>query len=326
MNRKQVIIVVVAVSAGILLFFAAIAGAILLVGVSGGSPGSRQVGLIRVEGVIHSGRSSGGIFGGGDAGAEQLVNLLEKFRDDSSVKSLVIRINSPGGSAAGSQEVYQEIVRARRQGKKIVVSMGDVAASGGYYIASGADRIYADPASLTGSIGVIMETADFHELFGKLGINLGSVKSGKHKDMGTPSRPMTSDERKIMQGLINDVFDQFVTDVSNGRKLPKDYVLKLADGRVYTGRQALKLKLVDKMGSLRDALDAAAQDAGIRGKYKVVEYQKNPGLMDVLFGSADARSRVALLRNGWVRDLAWNLLDAGSGMERLAGPHQESAL
>lgn len=313
MSRKTTILIVSAIVLFVVFIVAvSVAAAILLSG--SGSFGEGDVALIRVEGVITSDRGGAGIFGGSSAGAERIVKLLEEFRKDRSTKSLVIRINSPGGSAAGSQEIYREIMRIRREGKKVTVSMGDVAASGGYYIASAADRIYADPATLTGSIGVIMETTDLHELLGKVGIDLVTIKSGKHKDIGSPSRPMTPEERRILQGLIDDVFDQFVTDVCAGRKLPRDYVRKLADGRIYTGRQALKLKLVDRTGSLQDALKAAALDAGIKGEFSVKEYEKSPGLFDLMFGEVDSRLPVWLQRWSRLSELSRSLLKVDSEM------------
>jgi len=284
MQRRRLIIIILVAVLVPLLILIAIAAAWVGIGMAGAGFGDK-VALIHVDGVITSGRGSGGLFGDGSAGSEYVVGLLERARKDGSVKSVVVRINSPGGSAAGSQEIYQEVNKVRRSGKKVTVSMGDVAASGGYYIACAADRIYAQPSTLTGSIGVIMATADVHELLGKLGIDLGSIKSGKHKDMGTFTRPMTPDERRIAQDLISDVFDQFVADVSKGRKLDKGEVKKLADGRVYTGRQALKLKLIDRLGGLEDALRAAADDAGIKGEFDVVEYERG-GLLDLLFGGA----------------------------------------
>ena len=313
MSRKTTTIVIIIIVAIVALSIIAVAiGAAVLMArvglVSGG-----DVALIRVEGVITSGRGSIGFLGDGVAGAESIVKLLERFRKDDSVKSLVLRINSPGGSAAGSQEIYREIMRVRNTGKKVTVSMGDVAASGGYYVASAADRIYADPATLTGSIGVIMQTTDIHELLGRFGIGMNTIKSGKHKDMGSSSRPMTPEERKILQGLINDVFDQFVSDISAGRKLPKEYVLRLADGRIYTGKQAAKLKLVDRTGTLEDALKAAARDAGIKGEFSVVEYERPPRLMDILFGGTDSKLPEWLQRSSALGELAQRLLRVDMG-------------
>jgi protease-4 len=313
MNRRNVIILVVILAAIVLpLFVAAIVGTVILVSREKPFLGG-QVALIRIEGVITAGRGSASPFGEATAGAETIVSVLEQFRKDRSVKSAVIRINSPGGSAAGSQEVYQEINRVRKDGKKITVSMGDVAASGGYYIASAADRIIADPATLTGSIGVIMQTADMSKLLEKIGISYGTIKSGPHKDMGSISRPLTPEEKALLQGMINDVYDQFLTDVAAGRKIPKAEVRKIADGRIFTGRQAKKIKLVDRLGSLDDAMRAAADDAGIKGEYSVKEYQRPLGLFEVLFGTSE--SRVPFGQNGALGELARRLLQADSGVK-----------
>lgn len=316
MDRKYKILIIVVVVLVVLVFAFAVGMAVVVANKHGSWGGSDKVALIRVEGVITSGRGGSGIFGEGGAGAERIVKILKKFGEDDSTKAAVIRINSPGGSAAGSQEVYEEIMRLRLDGKKIVISMGDVAASGGYYIASAADKIYADPASLTGSIGVIMETTDLQDLFQKIGVKMDSIKSGPHKDMGSPSRPLTAEERKILQSLINDVFDQFVTDVSNGRKLPKAEVLKLADGRVFTGRQAVKLKLVDDTGSLEDAIRGAAKAAGIKGKPTVIEYERTPGLFEVLFGNMEnSRFPGQFPGSAVLGELAQRLLRADSQLD-----------
>lgn len=315
MNRKSTTILIVVIAIVFLLALVAAIVAATLIAARVEPFGGDRVALIRMEGVITSGRGSRGLLGGGVAGSERIVGILEEFRKDNSVKSAVLRINSPGGSAAASQEVYREIMRVRKSGKKITVSMGDVAASGGYYVASAADRIYADPATVTGSIGVIMETADLHELLERIGIDFGVIKSGKHKDMGSFSRAMTAEERKILQAVIDDVYDQFVTDVSKGRKLPKDQVRKLADGRIYTGRQALKLKLVDRLGTLEDALKAAASDAGIKGEFGVKEYERQLGLFDVLFGPTDVELSGWFQPSDALREFAERLLRIDSGSE-----------
>jgi len=288
-RNTTVILILIAVLFIVPAVIAAIVGLAVLLSREGGFIPEKRVALIRVEGIITSGRGSGGLFGDGGAGAERIIDTLEAFRKDKGVKAGVIRINSPGGSPAGSQEVYREIIRLRREGKKITVSMGDVAASGAYYIASSADRIFANPATITGSIGVIMETSDIHDLLGRVGIKLDTIKSGKYKDIGSYSRPMTPAERALLQGLSDDIYDQFVSDVSEGRKkvLTKEQVRGLADGRVYTGRQALKLKLVDELGSLEQSLKSAARDAGIKGEFRVTEYERDRGVFDTLFGASE---------------------------------------
>jgi protease-4 len=308
MNRKTAVIIFFLGVTILLLISGIVIFALLTAGFT--SP-YRSIGLIRIEGVITSGKRSPGFFVSGEAGAESIVEQLESFRKDRAVRSLVIRINSPGGSAAGSQEIYREIMRLRREGKKITVSMGDVAASGGYYIASAANRIIANPATLTGSIGVITEAVDIHELLDKYGIDFTTIKSGKHKDMGSFSRPITPEERAILQSVVNDVFDQFVSDVCAGRNLPKSHVLKLADGRIYTGRQALKLKLIDRLGSLEDALRAAADDAGIKGEFRVIEYGKPRGLMDLILEQVGTGFRDRVQTSNPLMELAGKFMRLG---------------
>jgi len=241
-----------------------------------------KIALVRVEGVI-TGASQG--FLGGGASSERLVMVLRRVARDKSVKAVVLRVDSPGGSAAASQEIRDEILRVKQAGKRVVVSMGDVAASGGYYVSCSADRIIASPGTLTGSIGVIWAQPEFSELFKKIGWREQVIKSGPHKDMGSIARPFTPDEKKIVQGLIDDVYDQFVTAVSEGRqgKLTRAQVRRLADGRVYTGRQALKLKLVDDLGNIRYAIRSAAALANLKGEVPVVEYGR-AGLFESLFG------------------------------------------
>lgn len=241
-----------------------------------------RIALVRVEGVI-TGASQG--FMGGAASAERLVMVLRRVARDRSVKAVVLRVDSPGGSAAASQEIRDEILRVKEAGKKVVVSMGDVAASGGYYVSCAADRIIASPGTLTGSIGVIWAQPEFSELFKKIGWREQVVKSGPHKDMGSIARPFTPEEKQIVQGLIDDIYDQFVTAVAEGRrgKLTREQVRRLADGRVYTGRQALKLKLVDDLGNLRYAIRSAASMAHLKGEVSVVEYGRL-GFFEALFG------------------------------------------
>lgn len=284
-SRRLILIIVIAAILFVFLMLAV--GALFvagLVAVGSGSGWGDKIALIHVEGVMTAGRGSGSVFGDSVAGSERIVAMLEKARKDDSVKAVVLRVNSPGGSPSGAQEIYNAINRVRRDGKKVTVSMGDVAASAAYYISCASDRIFADPATMTGSIGVIMETANLQGLWNKIGVDFDSLTTGKYKDTGSPNRPMRPDERALLQSMLFDIYDQFVTDVSKGRKLDKAYVKSLADGRVFTGRQALKLKLVDRIGGLQDALRSAADEAGIAGDYDVVQYD-NQGLMDVLFGS-----------------------------------------
>lgn len=187
-------------------------------------------------------------------GASVAIKNLRKARDDKRVKGVLIRINSPGGTVGASQELNQAVLELRKE-KPVIATMGDLAASGGYYVACACDRIYANPGTLTGSIGVIMSGFNLKGLTEKLGVEPKVVKSGPFKDLTSMYRPMSEAEREILQGLIDDSYDQFVTAVAQGRKMDKEAVKKLADGRIYSGRQALKNGLVDKLGSYEDALN-----------------------------------------------------------------------
>jgi protease-4 len=230
---------------------------------------SDKVAVIEVKGVI--------------ANAQPTIEQLTKFRKDGSVKAIVLRIDSPGGGVSPSQELYQEI-RRTVQKKPVLVSMGSVAASGGYYIASAAQKIYANPGTITGSIGVILQFTNFEELFDKIGFHLEVVKSGPYKDIGNPAREMTVHEKSYLQEMINNVHQQFVRDVAQGRNMDIDTVSQVADGRIFTGEQAKELNLVDELGTLKDAIDAAATMAAIEGEPKVVYPEKEKkSVLDYLF-------------------------------------------
>jgi len=243
-------------------------------------PGSnRNVTVIYLTGPIAFSQQPS-LFGAGTT-TEQALRDLERAEKDPSLRAVVIRINSPGGSAAASQELYAQVERLKKAGKKVVASFGDVAASGGYYTGVAAHKIVADPATITGSIGVISTVPNLQELYSKIGYRERIFKSGAHKDMLSPSRPLTPEEERIMQEIINDTYEQFVQAVARGRKLPLDRVRSLADGRIYTGAQAQELNLVDELGGLRDAVKLAAKLAGIKGEPRVIEYRAR-GLFDFL--------------------------------------------
>lgn len=217
----------------------------------------------------------------GGTGTGQTMRDLEQAEKDPSLRAVVIRIDSPGGSAAASQELYAQVLRLKKSGKKVVASFGDIAASGGYYVGVACDRIVANPATTTGSIGVIAQVPNLQELYRKIGVTQQTFKSGAHKDMLSPARPVTPEEAQIMQGIIDDTYDQFVRAVASGRHLPIERVRSLADGRIYTGAQAKRLGLVDELGGLSDAVRLAAKLAGIKGEPEVVEYSRT-GLFDFL--------------------------------------------
>ena len=223
--------------------------------------GGSKVALITVEGVITD--------------SKEVIGQLEKHQTNPSVKAIVLRINSPGGGVAPSQEIYEEVVKTHQIGKKpVVASMGSLAASGGYYIASGANVIVANPGSVTGSIGVLVQVPNISGLLQKIGVKSVVVKSGEHKDLASPTREMSEAERKILQRLLDDVHDQFIDVVAKTRKLDRKKVEALADGRIFSGREAKSLGLVDQLGNLQDAIDRAANLAGIPGKPTVIQERK----------------------------------------------------
>lgn len=244
-------------------------------------PGSlaigEKVGVIEVAGIIKS---------------SKLINeQLKDFRDDRSIKAIVLRVDSPGGGVGPSQEIHAEVKKTVGE-KPVVVSMASVAASGGYYVAAPASRIVANPGTITGSIGVIMEFTNVEELFDKIGLGSQVVKSGPYKDIGSPVRPMVDEDRRILQQLIDDVHLQFVDAVAAGRKLEREIVLKLADGRIYTGRMALEMGLVDDLGNLEYAVALAAELGGIDGEPKVVyPEEEKPDLIKYLIQESATQVR-----------------------------------
>jgi protease-4 len=219
---------------------------------------------------------------------KKILEQLEDFRDEDGIKAIVVRIDSPGGAVAPSQEIY-EAIRKIREKKKVVASMGSLAASGGYYVACAADKIYADPGTLTGSIGVIMQVPNVTGLMQWAGVKMNTLTAGKMKDSLSPFRELRPDERTYYEGVLEDVHEQFIGAVAAGRGLKVDQVRPLADGRVFTGRQAKALKLVDELGGLSDAVKAAGKLAGL-GKEPEVEYpRKKSPFLEQLMGE-DAQS------------------------------------
>jgi protease-4 len=223
--------------------------------------GGDRVAVITVEGVITESR--------------EVIEQLHRYRDLPAVKAVVLRVNSPGGAVAPSQEIYQEILKFRRETRKpVVASLGSVAASGGYYVAAAADRIVANPGSITGSIGVIMQIPNFGGLLQKVGIKSTVIKAGENKDLGSVTRELTEAERRILQEVMDDVHGQFIDAVVAGRRLDRARVETLADGRIFSGRQALGLGLVDELGDLSDAIARAAGLVGIPGRPKVIQERR----------------------------------------------------
>ena len=194
--------------------------------------------------------------------SQTVLAELKRFKDMPWVKAVVVRIDSPGGAVAPTQEIFEEILRSKKQ-KPFIASMGGMATSGGYYIAAACDKIMANPGTLTGSIGVIMQLTNVEELMKKIGVRGVNVKSGPNKDIGSPFQPLSPEGREILQSLVDNVHSQFVTAVAKGRSMEEAQVRKLADGRIYSGAQAQQLGLIDQFGTLQDAIELAAKRAGM---------------------------------------------------------------
>jgi len=258
--------------------FVAIVALAVLLAVFTGSPLARgpNVAVIKIEGIIIDPAS--------------VTSQLKEVGERDGIKAVIIRINSPGGAVAPSQEIHGEILRLKKT-KAVVASMGTTAASGGYYAAVAADKIVASPGTITGSIGVIIEFVNAEELLGKIGLKGYVIKSGRFKDVGSPLRKMEAAERELLQGVIDDVNGQFIDAVAAGRGLDRDRVAKIADGRIFTGAQALANGLVDSLGGLTDAIELGAQMAGIEGKPEVLYMERRDlSLWKAVMGEGAASS------------------------------------
>ena len=269
---------------------------------SGRDAPAGTVGVIRIEGVIMG--EPGGGWMSEPGNVQTIMSELRSAQRDEAVRSVVIRINSPGGSSAAAQEIVKEVQRLRQSGKKVVVSMGDVAASAGYWIAAPADTIVANPSTLTGSIGVIMMWQNFEQLLNKLGIDSEVVKSGPYKDIGSPVRAPSDTEKEMLQGIVDDTYRQFLDDLIKYRtgKISPEKLAEVADGRVLTGRQAYDLGLVDEMGNFYDAVQLAGRLAGIEGEPELKEYTAATPwerFFSRLAGSLSSHPTINMLENQW---------------------------
>ena len=266
MKKKPILIGIFLVGALAGVFFLLSLFLASILGLNGKIAKSDKIAIINIESIITQ--------------SSNTVRQIKKYADDKYIKAIVLRIDSPGGGVAPSQEIYSEILKVRKNSNKIVVtSMGNLAASGGYYIACASNKIVANPGTLTGSIGVIMTFSNIEELMKKIGLKTEIIKSGEFKDIGSPMREFTEKEKKLLQGVIDDVYDQFVNAVSVGRSIAVQKVKELSDGRIFTGRQAFEIGLVDKLGSLEEAIKLAAELVGIEGKPKIVSEKKESNLL-----------------------------------------------
>ncbi len=245
---------------------------------------ARGVAVIRIEGTISADRS------GSNVNPEDIIAQLREAERDDRVKAILLRINSPGGTAAAAQEIYRELKRVK---KPVVVSIADIGASGAYWIACGADKIIASPASNVGSIGVIIIVPNLKGLFEKLGIEYVVVTKGKYKDLGNPARRLTEEERKILDAQAEIVYQQFIEVVAENRKLSEAEVRELATGMAYLGEEAKKMKLIDELGNYRDAINVAAKLGGIKGEPEIIEYRK-PNIWEGLRYIFESRKTIPL--------------------------------
>lgn len=229
-----------------------------------------KIGIIPIDGAITE--------------SDQIIDQMADFRKNKKIKAIILRINSPGGGVGPSQEIYKETIRTTKT-KKVIASLGSIAASGGYYIASAADRIVANPGTITGSIGVIMEFVRIEELLDNIGVQLRVIKSGEFKDLGSPIREMTDKEKELLQDLIEDIKQQFVDAVAHGRNMEREAILSLADGRIFSGKEAKDLGLIDSLGNFRDAINLAKEMVHIEGEPKLVfpEKKRTSFIWDLLF-------------------------------------------
>lgn len=241
-----------------------------------------RIAVLEVNGVIQDDTSASSIFQSVMYNHRKFLRMLDQAGEDPSVKGIILRVNSPGGTVVESAEIHDKIVDIREAtGKPVYVSMGGVAASGGYYISAPADVIFANPGTMTGSLGVIMEAINYRELADKLGIEFETIKSGPYKDIGSPNREMSEDERNILQTMIDNSYEQFVDVIASGRNLSESRVKEIADGRIYDGIQAKELGLVDELGSFDDTIAAIRTEIGDE-QAPVIQYEQNFGFNSFL--------------------------------------------
>lgn len=243
---------------------------------------TRKIAILPIEGVIQDTDTTESFFSSPGYNHRQFMKKLDKVQEDDTIKAVILQVNSPGGGVVESAQIHDKILEIKEKTKKpVYVSMGSMAASGGYYISAPADKIYASPETMTGSLGVIMQSVNYSKLAKKYGVDFVTIKSGPHKDIMSPAREMTEEERKILQSMINNSYNGFVNVIANGRGMSKEQVKKIADGRIYDGRQAKKLNLIDDFGYLDDTIAALKKDENLKGA-QVVTYEPNLGFPSFL--------------------------------------------
>jgi protease-4 len=274
-RRRTILLAALAIYLGVAILFVVVLSAGLAPTGGGGPVFGARVAIVELEGTI--------------VDVDDVLRELKSHRDNPQVKAVVLRINSPGGVVGPTQELHAAVMRLRESGKPVVASLGAVAASGGYYVAVAADKIYANPGTLTGSIGVIFQLPNLDGLMKKVGVDYVVVKAGRYKDIGNIARPMTAEEQRILQSLLDDVHAQFISAVVIGRKLDRAQVLGFADGRIVSGAQAKDLRMIDALGGLEEAVDGAATLAGLPRPPKVIGPHRKLSIMDLLRNQLDLR-------------------------------------
>ncbi len=238
--------------------------------------GAERLAVVEIEGVISESR--------------QTMDDIIRFKEDPSIRGVILRINSPGGSVGPTQEIYREVIKLKEK-KKVFVSMGSVCASGGYYIAAAGDKVYANPSTITGSIGVIMQSVILDELLKKIGVKSNTIKAGELKDAGSPFREMTPQERAYLDSVVKNIHEQFIKDAAAGRKIDVEKMKGMADGRIYTGLQAKELALIDEIGNFYDTAEELRKALNIKGKPELVYTEKPFSFSKWLFSSMSEMSR-----------------------------------
>jgi protease-4 len=251
--------------------------------------------ILPIDGIIVE-KESDSILFPLDNTVSEVRERLKKAKNDSRVRVVILRIDSPGGTVTGSDIVHNEIRKFKEEtGKKVIAWFGSTAASGGYYVSAGADKIVAHPTTVTGSIGVILQLATIEKLLEKIGVTPVTIKSGKRKDAGSPLRPILPEERELLQNIINHLHDRFVSTVAQGRKIPEEEVKKLADGRIFTAEEALHAKLVDSIGYMDDAITLAKKEAGLTDAM-VIMYERPYGYKGNYYSLGSAPEIISALQ------------------------------